>query len=537
MGQERDATRDMSQPDKPRALRRVAANESSVRAFATYMGLHGRSRIALRKSVTSVLEDVTKSLVTAESFIEAFEDLLTIVHDARAKLAEAWNAARAKQLPPEILAACLRAVDFETRVRASHVSHQWRSVAVADGQLWASFRRRAYSQDTMDASLDQLSTMIRRSQPRPFQLHLPLGSVYPSVSAYKENIHSILADDFWRVQEYRGPAHIFFLLNPDSTPMPYLTSFRFFPENKTRAANRFVLPADWGSHVAPNLASLTVGILALPATCCPILTLRKLIFTVSDDNADHAALFRCFPNVVLYRSNFAVWELSLLTSEDGLVDIGAVLEPWRGQRIPSVHVYDVAITPQLLSVLLSFSSGDLQMRVTRSRIRLAPCGSPTDVWPYTVTLPESAGAAPWPSALRDNPALNRLVSLSVPIEHFAAFFTAQLTLPALIDLEFALNSVIDSRTLSADPGLVAPRLRALRLIVPSSTAALKNHRRSYHAALNELKNGLRSLITFDAELLETVTVCGAAEVMDKLACRGLERYAVNYTEIVKEDDS
>ncbi|EJD40644.1 hypothetical protein AURDEDRAFT_115818, partial [Auricularia subglabra TFB-10046 SS5] len=132
-------------------------------------------------------------------------------------------------------------------------------------------------------------------------------------------------------------------------------------------------------------------------------------------------------------------DLSLLTSKDEPVDIDDVIEPWRGQRIPCVHIYGVETTAQLLSILLSFSCGDLQMRVTRSRIQLAPCGPPADPWPYTVTLPKSEFPAPWPFALRGaGTSLERLLSLSVPIDHFAAFFAAQLTLPALLDLEFSL---------------------------------------------------------------------------------------------------
>ncbi|EJD40690.1 hypothetical protein AURDEDRAFT_127553 [Auricularia subglabra TFB-10046 SS5] len=39
-----------------------------------------------------------------EHVLDVFDDALTVVYEARAKLAEAWNAAKAKQLPPQILA-------------------------------------------------------------------------------------------------------------------------------------------------------------------------------------------------------------------------------------------------------------------------------------------------------------------------------------------------------------------------------------------------------------------------------------------------
>ena len=48
--------------------------------------------------------------------LEEFDHVLSVFHEARADLAEQWNAERATLLPPELLAECLDALN---RVMAS----------------------------------------------------------------------------------------------------------------------------------------------------------------------------------------------------------------------------------------------------------------------------------------------------------------------------------------------------------------------------------------------------------------------------------
>ncbi|EJD36754.1 hypothetical protein AURDEDRAFT_174200 [Auricularia subglabra TFB-10046 SS5] len=117
----------------------------------------------------------------------------------------------------------------------------------------------------------------------------------------------------------------------------------------------------------------------------------------------------------------------------------------------------------------------------------------------------------------------KIAHMTACIEHLGAFFNARLDAPQLVSLELRLTGVTDdSLPVNASEFyyIRAPLLRDLTLDLSGSDDDVEAHADYISGVLQTLRDNFRSLIVYDADLLECVTVrytSPAAENMD-LSC-------------------
>ncbi|KZV81254.1 hypothetical protein EXIGLDRAFT_844757 [Exidia glandulosa HHB12029] len=97
--------------------------------------------LALEACLRDVFRDLTHGAHSAshvqEILMAVMDKSLRVLRDEMFE----WNASFITQrLPPEVLAICMQCLPFMDRIRVSHVSRDWRSVALAFPALWADIR-------------------------------------------------------------------------------------------------------------------------------------------------------------------------------------------------------------------------------------------------------------------------------------------------------------------------------------------------------------------------------------------------------------
>ncbi|EJD40694.1 hypothetical protein AURDEDRAFT_170319 [Auricularia subglabra TFB-10046 SS5] len=450
----------------------------------------------------------------------------------------------AERLPAEVLSECLRAADFSTRLRASHVSRTWRAVALADRRLWNTFYCTGFRDARHHAAaLAQLKAVLLRSRPLAFDLRIPHCS-YNWDSSYHERMVTALRDDVHRFSRYDGPVEIFIRLNPDENPLPLLTSLSILDNTYGSYDDSYEIVPQWGPRCLPNLQYLKGPQIVFPEWCGPYPGLHSLrCYTSSWDG--YQRMFVCCPNLVELKlvgedygtqlppppmpppHSLTRLFLSCNNYDDTATFFDRLLISWADARIPFVTFEGAASLEGPLIAFLAGHIGPIEASLTGEvgtlRINTVPdtrvwCLSPgtQSEWPFLKPLQTVCGL--------------HLCFLSVSMENIDTFLLSKLTLPGLVELELSLNSALGVTIKPLDRYRVtAPRLRELILAIEGSEDEINSNAASIESLLALLRQSFRSLIVYDASLLDYVSIYISRDCTRDFGCEYFARYAKTYT--------
>ncbi|EJD43172.1 hypothetical protein AURDEDRAFT_126064 [Auricularia subglabra TFB-10046 SS5] len=507
----------------------------------------------VRISVYDYVQSLLGSAGNREPSSAVVEGLLdtvrSAVHAACADFAEGWNREHGCPvvdcLPVEILTMCFHEAQFEARITASHVSRKWRAVALSDGALWSTYRRKEPKVDSTGptkAMVIQLSALLERSRPYPFNFILP--EFGPRLHVLEGPLSAALYSERGRVQEYDGPFCIFQGMRPENAPMPALRSLRLTcPMHKasfttTRDKRIFNLPRCWGdTSGSPMMLSeidLVGMVLGAQLSGPPLTALTRLTFHAAPRAAVYMSLFQRCPNLVsLYLRDVrdatplpqgplppSLQTVSLYHCDGSRTDFTASLDPWRGCVIPQLELHGSSTISQPLAFFLPWCAGPVAMTVTRNSISMRP---QTENHPLHTAYPYSWSGDDF-HALRGACAA-RLAAISINMCHLDELFEANLVTPVLRKIEVVLESNSTGKLMRGDLPQPSYGLAAPQLCEVITTAAISISIRAGRAddvlhTTHVLRSHLRDLIFYDAALLERITARGRAEVLAFLGCAG-----------------
>ncbi|EJD40697.1 hypothetical protein AURDEDRAFT_170322 [Auricularia subglabra TFB-10046 SS5] len=507
-------------------------------------------RAAVYEYIRRALSDAARNQPSSYITEQTLRTVRSAVQDACADFAETWNSesvgAVAEQLPTEVLVMCFRAAPFEDRVSASHVSRKWRAIALSEHSLWATFRRTGRvdpSSRDDDKLLSQLAAMLDRSRPFPFTLQLPSPS--RGYRSYAERIATLLKPDFARMRDFDGPLDLYKRLNP--TALPHLKFLRLVTEKYRGSQDTFEVPRDWAVHGAPlSRLELHAPNFIVSPNCIPSTTLTHVCFSPTDDSY-YVHLFRWCPNVSSLELRGLVDSsalplapvppsltmVALSGPENGAVEFGGPLSAWAGYPIRQLTVHGAASLDRPLNVFLASYSGPVKIDILRNVVEITESSPSSAAW-RCVVYPYSWARTNHLVALRGDCA-SRLTSISVPLDRFGAFFSAQLDAPVLRRVQFNMHT--DWSAMGIPPHLPSPAFHLSAPQLQEMILEILDNR--IHMledilcapAVDALRLNLRGLIAFNAPLLDKITVRGSRSVITILSCAGLAQYSQSYVEI------
>ncbi|KZV79476.1 hypothetical protein EXIGLDRAFT_846517 [Exidia glandulosa HHB12029] len=253
---------------------------------------------ALRASVFKTLESFAETPVL-DTVDRAIASTLAAVHAAIAEFAQTWNNQHLdplRTLPPELHASCLRWLRPHELIAASHVSRDWRAIALAEPTLWNSFEAKAFKMSWSNDSdcAEALEAMFLRSRSAPFDFSWSWG---PGMSREVRDILSH-SQNVQRLQslEIYGPNHLpVFISTLIDQPMLQL---RKLVVTGLDAPVQF--PDTWNDVTVPRLQFLDLGETLFPERLQAISSVTTLSLSAP---LDCRYLFELFPrveNVILH---------------------------------------------------------------------------------------------------------------------------------------------------------------------------------------------------------------------------------------------
>ncbi|KZV94315.1 hypothetical protein EXIGLDRAFT_835089 [Exidia glandulosa HHB12029] len=359
-----------------------------------------------------------------------------------------WNASSILQrVPPEILASCLQFLPLPERVRASHVSRHWRSVALAFPPLWGDIIVRS----TTRSALALLDAVLPRSGLYPVDFaYFPKE---PGASGLLGEIASVLHDHMhhMRTIEWPGSSDYFCF----SQPAPMLEIVRFNSDSSLDGS----IPDTFLGATAGRLRTLQMEYLGLPQERCPALStvtrLRGTLPWKPAQTADLRNLFDLFPNVKhLHLRDFhrrhklpsspapSSLEFLVIEASGAGIDFSAVMDGWAHERVrridirahtlrgdgfaaimSQVQALDVTIEPSIVF------KGSSDTGFTRT-VQFGIGGlSPSEF---------NAAIASHVQALHAAQSISLLKSLTLPLSIWARLIMLPITFPALTEVTLRL---------------------------------------------------------------------------------------------------
>ncbi|EJD48144.1 hypothetical protein AURDEDRAFT_162615 [Auricularia subglabra TFB-10046 SS5] len=489
------------------------------------MTLEESHRLSVYNTVYSVLQAI-ESPVESSQLEELVRSVLASAHEACADFSERWNhgvsKGTAQRLPPEVLSECLRACDFTTRVRASHVSRRWRTIALDDRRLWTRFSRASFRDlHDQETAFDQLEEMLRRSAPLPFFIQLP-HSYYGGFGDYEAPLPCILRHGIQRVHEYSGPYWAFSESSFHTRSYPNLFSFDCL--DPTWTSDDFEVRTYWGAGVMPNLRCLSGPSLQFSERCHPLSSLTSLTCYLSTDPGDYQHLFRCCPSLVSLDIG-AIFETTPLPpgpfpatlqdvtlrgsdeDDDTRINYRTPLMAWPKCRIPRLTIHGASSLSAPVSLFLASTDGPVALSIGgpgESRVTISTGEHRWQVNPWPFRLQKE-----WFDDMRTLLA-GRVSSITVAIDYIDDLLAACIHAPLLTSLELTLVGEIgwSLPRAPADYRLEVPKLRHVVLDIPESSDTDDIWDYSSEA-ISCLTHHFRSVLVYDADLLDTITLRNA----------------------------
>ncbi|EJD36755.1 hypothetical protein AURDEDRAFT_188286 [Auricularia subglabra TFB-10046 SS5] len=497
---------------------------------------------AMYNHVQVVLNNVTNGRQLSSIDIEGLLDALrTAVTASCADFAEIWNDQHVHQpqnLPNEILAMCFREARFDALLSASQVCRRWRAVALADRTLWTTYRRTEIKVDPIHPAAvmaNQLSAMLERSHPYPFDVTLPSPrETGRSTYTLDVRVSAILGPKLERIQKYDGSVLTFAMLNPDGQTMIRLRSLRLTAPARSKPFCELFL--DWGAGRLPRLSELDLEglVFVAPKPGPPLYALEKLKCNASPSVHAYPSLFQRCPNLMSLELREvteatllppgplppSLHTVSLYIAEGVTTDFSQLLEAWTGSTIQKLTLYGSTTLSHPLGLFLSSCTGPIELATTSNCVSMARETAPpgqSDI--HHVVYPYSWAHQNQFLALHGECAA-RLAFISIHLQHLDEFFATNLTAPVLSTFEVALHdapprSLIPGVLPKPSYGLSAPQLRGIVIWVPRCLWSELAGTACPHT-MHMLATHLRDLIAYDAVLLDKITVHSSRHILTML---------------------
>ncbi|KZV81252.1 hypothetical protein EXIGLDRAFT_755688 [Exidia glandulosa HHB12029] len=258
-----------------------------------------------------------------------------------------WNVSSvAHRLAPELLAICIQVLPLCDRIRASHVSRHWRTVALAFPSIWRDI---------------ELGTAHKHALAL-FRLVLPRSGVAPVDFRYSgsqqamprgtlKQLDHLLCDHIHHIRTIEWPGSI--TSTWFSRPAPLLEAITCDSPDLAQ------VPEDFLGGVVGRLRSLNLYYLNLPSEICPALTTATHVEcglpwsfrTKNDSDAGHAHLFDQFPKVEVLALRNLRWAHTLpagpapsslrsvsIDANEHSFDFSSVLHGWDLHRVRDVKL-------------------------------------------------------------------------------------------------------------------------------------------------------------------------------------------------------
>ncbi|KZV90472.1 hypothetical protein EXIGLDRAFT_720328 [Exidia glandulosa HHB12029] len=138
---------------------------------------------------TALLQDALHDAQSAGEVMSGTRALQASVREAIDAFSYSWNRTKSvtAELPLEVLLACFEWLEPQDRLTVTHVSRDWRAVAIAEPTLWTAL----VPTDPAWFSADYFETLLRRSHSLPFDIECPVPAIYPLQHNGRENLHRI----------------------------------------------------------------------------------------------------------------------------------------------------------------------------------------------------------------------------------------------------------------------------------------------------------------------------------------------------------
>ncbi|EJD40703.1 hypothetical protein AURDEDRAFT_170328 [Auricularia subglabra TFB-10046 SS5] len=448
---------------------------------------------------------------------ELVRAVVAAVSAAGADAAQAWNLkqrrAISQRLPPEVLGNCFRMLWLRELVRITHVCRRWRAVALAERELWATYSRKFVA--FPHKGLVQLSAMLERSRPVPFRLRMVYE--YPDID--ESLLVALIRPELWRLREYQGPSQVFLAAHADGIVMQHLQSFDCDEGYSIGAP--FKLPSFLAETNAPKLQSARLPEFSLDGTSTIFRNLRSLFCCFPKDPDSIRLLFRHCPRLVSLQLAsvlqgcvlpqcplpVSLREVYLSPERRGYgqsrVEYQPILEPWIGQRLPSLRVDGAMSYTSPFLVFLASHDEDVHAHVESWRICLTCESSPDHRYDIRGHSGDGLAAQTFHTS--------RITALSLSVGTLMKFFGERHHIPRLDLFKLVVNDKPDRGwpTVGSQAKyyyVKTPRLQQFVVVISRYTAF--EHERHVARVAQNFLGSLRSWIRYDAPELESITAHG-----------------------------
>ncbi|KZV81845.1 hypothetical protein EXIGLDRAFT_844269 [Exidia glandulosa HHB12029] len=401
---------------------------------------------------TTLLQDALHDAHLAGEVMNGTRAFQASVREVIDAFSYTWNRTKSvtAQLPVEVLLACFEWLEPQDRLTVTHVSRDWRAIAIAEPTLWTAL----VPTDPYHASADYFETLLRRSHSLPFDIECPVPAIYPLQHTGRENLHRIrtlvlfdIDKDTWEL--FRDAAGVMVSLRHLT-----LTRDSRVYDDAISELEHFRVPPAW----VPNLHSMKGSGFELPTgpDSSPFLSLRHFSGTLCWE-ADLTDMFTFMPrletllleDVVTSDSEANVTfptgplpsnlrSVSLRTENGEAKDFGNLIDGWAESsgRLELLEVDLSSTLEPFLRLFIASRPRDEPWTMTLARTSPATCVSlkaESDIM-YTVLLPDCRQY--YNDILTPNIAYcSRLSHLHIfGIRGFIGLFESDLTLPSLTTL-------------------------------------------------------------------------------------------------------
>ncbi|EJD48154.1 hypothetical protein AURDEDRAFT_162625 [Auricularia subglabra TFB-10046 SS5] len=506
--------------------------------LTVYNTVYGVLKAIGPPSDLSQLEDVVRAALAA-------------AREACANYSEEWNRhvsnSITQRLPPEVLAECLRAGDFTTRIRASHVSRAWRATALGDRSLWTSFSRSSFRDlDDQKAGFHQLETMLSRSDPLPFRVQLP--HMYDGdFDDYEAPLPGILRRGIHRITEYSGPCWAFSEATYGVDAIfPKLLSFSCL--DSMWEHNDYEVELYWNPREMPNLRHLAGPILSFHDLSSPLSTLTSLCFHLSLKWVEEQSnLFPSCPSLIsldlrsVSESTVlppgplptSLRDVTLRSENDMPLDFQLPLTSWLNYRIPSLKIHCAGSISGPVAAFLALDDKPVALSLDSYGH-----GKITLVCEELCWAIETPGYWSWLDGeyIDEMRVLiaKRATSITISFVYLVHLFYASIAAPRLLSLGVLFSGTgeeenVDLRAPSTRHRLQAPNLRHVVVSIPGTRKEIEERADSHEHALSSLIENFPKCVAFGTDKLDTVTLrCAAPDIVNHL---GLAQLSKEYIEV------
>lgn len=216
----------------------------------------------------------------------------------------------------------------------------------------------------------------------------------------------------------------------------------------------------------------------------------------------------CFPPVSLPASLRTV---ELRPTPGSELDVEWVLRNWEGARIPQLVVHDAGTAQGIVPLFLAMHPHPIELGLNNcdGETVLSALAGEKLTW----TIAPSHTALPTFLKGLEISDCDRLTSISVALEELGQLFAARLHSPSLERIEFRLDGAKEvPLPPSGNDGtcICAPRLQRVLLSLDARSDTSDARMNEIQGILVVLSALFRALISYDADLLESVTLSAPA---------------------------